>query len=211
MSGLRCMWLRAAIVDFADGMLDEPARARVERHVSKCSDCADAVLALRETPAELTRLARTAHDEQFWVEQRRRIAEAIERGSVAQRFSVSRRPGGGSRHGPSTGSGRSPRAAIWWRAVPALGAAAVVALVIGRSRVSTTTPAPLSVASVPAESAPAAAAASSVTAEDTLTAFVEEPAALASIDVASLDETTAAGIDESLGESLAGYADGNLI
>jgi anti-sigma factor RsiW len=181
--GLRCARLRAALVDFADGSLEDPERVRVERHVSACPDCAETVLALREVPAELGRRVRAAPDERFWAAQRRGIADAIDRGV---RTDVVTHP-----------AIRRPTL-VFWRAVPALAAAALIAVL---ARNWMTTPAP-QIAARPAVS---------VTSDESIAAFVEEPATVASVDVASLEDTTLAGMDESFEDTLAGYSDGNLI
>jgi len=181
--GLQCVRLRAALVDFADGSLEDPARVRVERHVSACPHCAETVLALREVPAELGRRVRPAPEERFWATQRRGIAAAIDRGV---RTDVVTRP-----------AIRRPTV-VFWRAVPALAATALIAVL---ARNWLTTPAP-QVAARPAVSVPS---------DDSIASFVEEPATVASVDVASLDDTTLAGMDESFEDTLAGYSDGNLI
>jgi len=74
-----CYRLRAAIVDFADGALEEPARASVERHLADCSACSLAVLELREVPAELRRRLATEPSEAFFAAQRDAILRAVER------------------------------------------------------------------------------------------------------------------------------------
>ena len=187
MIGLQCARLRAALVDFADGSLEEPERASMERHVSRCADCAEAVLALREVPAELARRVRPAPDERFFSEQRRSIGEAIDRGVVV---AVPSRPT------------RRPRPAAWWRAAPALAAAAALFLVLERTPTTAPEPPARPVAAVPARHARPG---------ESLTAFVEEPSPLASVDVTSVDESTFASLDESLEDSFAGYSDGHLI
>ena len=183
MIGLRCARLRAALVDFADGNLEDPARVSVERHVSACPDCAETVLALREVPAELGRRVRAAPEERFWAAQRRGIAGAIDRGvrtDVAMDPAI-RRP-----------------TVVFWRAVPALAAAALIAVLAGDWM---SAPAP-QIAARPVASG---------TSDESLAAFVEEPATVASVDVASLEDTTLASMDESFEDTLAGYSDGNLI
>jgi anti-sigma factor RsiW len=74
----RCWRLRPGLVDFAEGALAEPARARIERHLSTCARCAEAVLALREVPAEIRRRAPAEPPEEFWVRQRGAVLEAID-------------------------------------------------------------------------------------------------------------------------------------
>jgi anti-sigma factor RsiW len=182
--GLRCIRQRAALVDFADGIVEEPTRASVERHLSACRHCAETVLALREVPAELGRRIRSAPDERFWAEQLRRIGAAIDRGvvpDVAARPAIRR------------------RTLTFWPALPALAAAAGLLAVLGRSWIPA--PAPQIVA------LPVVAG----TFDESLAAFVDEPATVATVDTASLEDATIAGIDESLRDTLVGYSDGNLI
>ena len=187
MIGLQCARLRAALVDFADGSLEEPERASMERHVSRCADCADTVLALREVPDELARRVRPAPDERFFSEQRRRIGEAIDRGVIVD---VRSRPT------------RRPRPAAWWRLAPALAAAAALFLVLERSPTTAPEPSAQTSAAVPAQHARSG---------ESLAAFVEEPSPLTSVDVTSVDESSLASLDESLEDSFAGYSDGHLI
>jgi anti-sigma factor RsiW len=75
---VRCFLLRPTLVSFADGMLPEPARSDVERHLAGCSGCTEDVVALREVPALLRRRTAPAPDERFWARQRESIARAVQ-------------------------------------------------------------------------------------------------------------------------------------
>ena len=74
---LRCFLLRSALVGFADGTLPEPARADVERHLSRCPHCTEDVVALREVPAMLRQRVAPAPDEAFWARQRESILRTV--------------------------------------------------------------------------------------------------------------------------------------
>ena len=84
MRSLRCWSLRASLVDFAEGRLDEQGRESIERHLAGCAHCAAAVLSLREIPAELRRLAAPDPGEEFWSRQRERVLGAIEDARAAR-------------------------------------------------------------------------------------------------------------------------------
>src|SRR5882724_9247977 len=86
-----CYRHRAAIVDFAAGELDEPARTNVERHLSACPSCSAAVLELREVPAELRRRLAVEPSAAFWTKQREAILQAVERSTTAAPAPRSRR------------------------------------------------------------------------------------------------------------------------
>jgi anti-sigma factor RsiW len=73
-----CHRLRAALVDFADGSIDERAGASVERHLAQCDDCSAAVLELREVPTDLRRRLAAEPPEEFWTEQRASILHAVD-------------------------------------------------------------------------------------------------------------------------------------
>jgi len=73
-----CYRLRAAIVDFAEGDLEEPSRTTVERHLAGCPSCSAAVLELREVPAEVRRRLAFEPGEAFWTKQRDAILRAVE-------------------------------------------------------------------------------------------------------------------------------------
>ncbi len=199
MIGLQCARWRAALVDFADGRLEEPARASVERHLSRCADCAQTVLALREVPAELVRRVRPAPDERFWKEQRRRIGEAIDRGKT-----IDSRPEVRAIREMREMRWMRPSATAWWRIASALAAAAAVFVVLARGLTSAPE-LPARIAAAP--TTPAVRNASN----ESLAMFVDEPAVVAPVDVASADDSTLAGLDESLEDTLAGYSDGHLI
>jgi len=74
-----CYRLRAAIVDFAEGDLEERARTSVERHLAACPACSAAVLELREVPAELRRRLGNEPSEAFFAAQRDAILRAVDR------------------------------------------------------------------------------------------------------------------------------------
>ena len=205
MIALRCARLRAALVDFADGRLEEPTRGRVERHVARCADCAETVLALREAPAKLARRARANHDERFWAEQRRRIADAIDRaGAVGELAALP--------IGVATGAPRaaSRRGFSWQATFPALATAATLLLVVARDRTPSSPAAAPTVAAAPVAAARAPAT-ETAPSDESLVAFLDEPSPLASPEGESLEDSIIAGIDESLGDTLAGYSDGSLI
>ena len=120
MTSWGCHRLRGAIVDFADGALDDRSRMEVERHVSTCASCAAAVLELREIPAEVRR--RLAHEpgEAFWTQQREAILRAVERAEPAARRESARRPAAvrrdvrwGTRWGGRVGTLAAAAVAIW--------------------------------------------------------------------------------------------------
>ncbi|HUI25565.1 MAG TPA: zf-HC2 domain-containing protein [Candidatus Kryptonia bacterium] len=71
-----CRRLAPRLVDFAEGALDMPARARVERHVETCARCTEALAALRDVPDALRDSAVT-RSEDFWQQQRQDIMRAI--------------------------------------------------------------------------------------------------------------------------------------
>jgi len=73
-----CYRLRAAVVDFADGALDDRSRDRVERHLTVCPSCAATVLELREVPAELRNRLSAEPSEEFWTRQRKAIMAAVD-------------------------------------------------------------------------------------------------------------------------------------
>jgi anti-sigma factor RsiW len=73
-----CHRLRAALVDFADGSIDERGRVGVERHLAECDDCSAAVLELREVPTDLRRRLANEPRAEFWTEQRAAILRAID-------------------------------------------------------------------------------------------------------------------------------------
>ncbi len=78
MTSWSCHRLRPDLVDFAEGTLAESRRTTVERHVGSCPECADSVLALREVPARLRRMASAEPSAEFWARQRASILDAIE-------------------------------------------------------------------------------------------------------------------------------------
>src|SRR5882724_4675911 len=120
-----CYRHRAAIVDFAAGELDEPARTNVERHLSACPTCSAAVLELREVPAELHRRLAVEPSEAFWAQQRESILGAVER-SMATRATRAMRP-----PVPAPRSRRRPLAAAL--RFGSLAAAAAAALIFVRT------------------------------------------------------------------------------
>jgi anti-sigma factor RsiW len=77
MKNFRCWKLRASLVDFAEGRLEEKTREQIEHHVASCADCATTVLSLREVPAELRRRAAPERGEQLWASQRAGIMRTI--------------------------------------------------------------------------------------------------------------------------------------
>lgn len=135
----RCARLRPRLVEFAEGTLAEAARARLERHLSSCTRCAEEVFDLRELPAEVRRAASAEPPEEFWTRQRRAILEAIEERPVAT---------------PRLTAARARPAR--WGAPAALAASAALALFASRSWAPPRTAAPA------AERAPTTGAATRV-------------------------------------------------
>jgi hypothetical protein len=84
LSRWRCRRLAARLVDFADGTLDSPAQAHVERHVARCQRCAGVVAALRAAPDIIAR-ADIDPGEAFWRHQRRGIMRTIRTQPAATR------------------------------------------------------------------------------------------------------------------------------
>lgn len=78
MTRWQCRRLAAALVDYAEGTVDDSRRSRVERHLATCVDCAAAVSALREVPQALRALPEPAQDAEVLLAQRARIRAAIE-------------------------------------------------------------------------------------------------------------------------------------
>jgi Putative zinc-finger len=108
----RCSRLRPGLVDFAAGILAEPSRARIERHLSTCARCAEAVVDLREVPGEIRRLAPAEPSEEFWAHQRRAILDTIDGQPLAVKRAAAAWP---------------PRSLLWGTPV-ALAASVAVAL-----------------------------------------------------------------------------------
>lgn len=63
-------------MDLAEGTLEPSKKPRLERHLSQCTECAQALSALREIPALLRDTGPHA-DEETWLRQRRNIMRAI--------------------------------------------------------------------------------------------------------------------------------------
>lgn len=85
----RCRRLAAALVDYADGVLPEGARPRLERHLAHCPRCRDELTALREMPA-LLQAAEIRRDESFWARQRQDILRAVRTQAAPARSRVPR-------------------------------------------------------------------------------------------------------------------------
>lgn len=90
MTSWSCHRLRAELVDFAEGKLGEPRRLHVERHLSSCPDCAEAVLELREVPGQLRRLASVDPPGEFWKRQRAAILDSIDNSPTVGRPGIPR-------------------------------------------------------------------------------------------------------------------------
>jgi anti-sigma factor RsiW len=81
----RCRRLEGHLVELAEGTLERSRRGRVERHVARCSHCAEALASLREISTELRALE--AHDpgEAFWLGQRNQIMASLPPVPAAER------------------------------------------------------------------------------------------------------------------------------
>jgi|ERR1051326_7625936 anti-sigma factor RsiW len=188
---IRCFLLESELVDFATGTLEDRRSRAVERHIAGCVHCSESVLALREIPAELARRGRPEPGEEFWARQRDRIMQVIEAGPPVP----ARRPI----------AVRKPSAA--WRMVPAVAAAAVAVFALVEWLPSSTAK-KQSGESVTLNAERPAVESVATSADDSVTALVDEPWPTVPEDVASADDTTLA---ESLARELDAANDGGLI
>lgn len=188
MTSWSCHRLRADLVDFADGKLDEPRRARLEHHVASCSECADMVLELREMPGQLRRLASADPPAEFWKDQRASILAAI---GDPQSF-VRREPPLPSRRGA-------------WRMPLALAASLAITVIMSRWwTIPATTSSPVPAAATrPMEVA---------SAERPIEAtFMSADEATLSNDVLYLEDTSLLSLAEQLDEDSGGTTADSLI
>ena len=72
----RCRTYRVLLVDGADRTLSDRQQERLERHLARCSACAEELTALREVPAVLKTSAVPDPGEEFWRQQRDAIGRA---------------------------------------------------------------------------------------------------------------------------------------
>jgi hypothetical protein len=73
----RCRRLEACLVEVAEGTATGKRRRRVERHVTRCSRCADALAGLRDVSAELRGLKIEDRGDAFWLGQRNQIMASL--------------------------------------------------------------------------------------------------------------------------------------
>jgi Putative zinc-finger len=186
----RCSRLRPGLVDFAAGTLAEPARARIERHLSICARCAEVVVGLREVPAEIRRLAPAEPSEEFWARQRRAILDTIDGQPVAVKRAAAVWP---------------PRTLLWGTPV-ALAASLAVALFASRWW-------------TPTVGAPQAASGPAVQAATTVAHVASATSRLASWDEIStmndnvlfLEDTSLLGLADQIGDESGEVSEDDLI
>jgi len=182
-----CHRLRSALVDFADGSIDERTRDRVERHLADCTECSSAVLDLREVPTDLRRRLAAEPGEAFWTAQRVSILRAIERAS----------PGGAEPREPR-------RKMVRWTALGSLAAAAAAAFVFVRIG---SAPAPSSVPTVAKVQVASVASVAANTTESSTSALV----AAATSDPWSADEGSLLSLADELESQASETAEEGLI
>jgi hypothetical protein len=73
----RCRRLEGCLVELAEGTVTGKRRRRVERHVVRCSRCADALADLREISAELRGLKMSDPGDAFWLGHRNQIMASL--------------------------------------------------------------------------------------------------------------------------------------
>lgn len=77
MSRWRCRFYAVLLVDYAGGMLADRQRQRLERHVERCSACAEELAALRDVPPILQSSVVPDPGEEFWRQQRQAVGQAL--------------------------------------------------------------------------------------------------------------------------------------
>lgn len=188
MTSWQCLRLRAALVDFAEGTLGEPARRRVERHLASCPRCSAAVLELREARGRLEHMAPPDPPREFWARQRDAVLRAIEEPAVA------------ARSRPVVARSRARR----WGTPLALAASLALALLASRwwspsgdsTRVAVRSTAPT--------------AQNESVAEATAAAVGDEPSLLAQ-DALAFEDTSLLGLAEQLQDDSTSSVDDDLI